>query len=122
VSAKPRKCVTPPSLSALQAWQPCFRQNTYREETSLKQSQDNTTSSKCVPIIRETHANHNSTPSHTQASEEVARTDLACKNSRRRLKDNISSEEDESDGRLSEITSQHQLMYNSIGVINNSDR
>jgi hypothetical protein len=80
----------------------CFRQNTYREETRLKQSQDNTTSSKRVPIIRETHANHNSPPSHTQASEEVARTDLAGENSCRRLEDDVSSEEDERDGRLSE--------------------
>jgi hypothetical protein len=77
-----------------------FRQSTYREETSLKQTQDNTASSKRMPIIRETHANHNSSPGDTQASEEVARSDLACKNSCRRLEDDVSGEEDQRHSRL----------------------
>ena len=88
----------------------CFRQSTYREEASLKQSQDNTTRSKRMPIIRETHANHDSSPRNTEASEEVARSDLACENSSRRLEDDVSGEEDERHSRLV-ITSQCQLMY-----------
>ena len=87
-----------------------FDERAYREETSLKQSQDNAVSSKCMPIIRETHANHNSSPRNTQTSEEVAWTNLASKDSSRRLEDDVSGEEDERHSGLI-ITSQCQLMY-----------
>jgi hypothetical protein len=76
-----------------------FRFN-YREETSLKQPQDHTTRSKGMPIIRETHSNHNSSPRNTQAREEVAWTNLARENSCRWLEDDVSGEEDQGDGGL----------------------
>lgn len=54
-----------------------------------------------MPIVRETHANHHSSPSHTQACEEVAWTDLACEDSRRRLEDDVCGEKNQRYSRLS---------------------
>ena len=73
---------------------------TYREETSLKQAQNHTTRRQRSPVLRETHANHNSAPRNTQSREENARADLARENGGRRLENDVCDEEDEGNDRL----------------------
>lgn len=67
--------------------------STYREETSLEQSQDHTASGKCVPIVCETHSDHDCSPRNTEACEEVARTNLASKDGCWGLEDDVRDEE-----------------------------
>ena len=73
---------------------------TYREEASLKKTQDHTTRGQSSPVVCESHANHDSAPSNTQTCEENARADLASEDGGGRLKNNVCDEEDEGDDRL----------------------
>ena len=74
--------------------------STYREEASLKQTQNHTTRCQSGPVVCETHSDHDGAPRDTQASEENARADLASEDGGGRLENDICDEEDEGDDRL----------------------
>lgn len=88
-------------MSSVSGPSPVMHVATHREETGLHQPQDDTTCGESLPSVREAHANHHGTPGDTQASEEVARSNLAGQDRGWRLEDDVCGEEDECDDGLS---------------------
>lgn len=84
------------SLSDLISSVPCAEKiDTAGEETSLEETKNRSESCKLRELLDESHANHDSTPHHSDKSKMNTRTDFADEDSRRRLKDDVGDEEDQ---------------------------
>lgn len=73
---------------------PCAHKiDTAGEEASLKYTEDNAKAGKRTEVFHKAHSDHNGTPKECDSSEVEAGTDLADKDSRRGLEDNIGGKE-----------------------------
>lgn len=65
------------------------------EEASFEHSQQNSAHSQLSVILNEAHADHNTAPEHSDASQMNARSDLTDEDGRGRLEDDVGDEEDQ---------------------------
>lgn len=69
--------------------------DTRREEPGFEETQYNTKSSESLPVISETHADHDSAPSHDDERQKVPRPKLTADDGRGGLEGDIGGKEDE---------------------------
>ena len=73
---------------------PCAEQvDTAGEETSLEEAKNRTKSRKLRELFNETHANHDTSPEHSDDSQVETGTNSADEDSRGRLEDDVWDEE-----------------------------
>lgn len=80
----------------------CFSLSSCRNRilTSLQHTERETQTNHALPVLDETHANHDGAPGDGNDRDVNAGTNFAAEDRRRRLEDDIGDEEDEGDDTL----------------------
>jgi hypothetical protein len=100
VPARQEICASLPDFVSTSRGANSVPKTTYREETSLEDSENDTERNQFVPLLDKAEADHCSAPEDCDGWEECAWAQFSEHDCGRRLQHNITDEEDEDDDRI----------------------